>query len=423
MVLPQMGLEVSEGTVTALLVAVGDSVSEGDTVAEVETDKAIAEVAAPRSGFVTAIEVEVGDTVPVGAMLIRIGESRDEAADSSAGPVAAGDPPPPAVAEASPGAVPPTAPPTVESEDSQLGTSETGNGAGRRRAAPIARRAASEVGIALEEIEGTGPAGRITLGDVERAVADRDSAPAGSSSSSTTSSIPPPSGGRLEPLSATRQAIARRMTESQLVPQYTLRRDIDAGWLLAEKKRLSDAGPAKVGVVDLLVQALAETLRRHPILAASFVPGSDGEPPSLRHPDGIDIGLAVATDRGLLVPVLRDVGQRPLAELSLDRARLIETTRSGRLGLDEMSGAAATLSSLGTFGVDSFTAMLNPGQSSILAVGRTVERAVPRDRGFAVVPTLALTFSFDHRVVDGAAGARALSELAELLEGGMAWRT
>jgi pyruvate dehydrogenase E2 component (dihydrolipoamide acetyltransferase) len=418
-----MGLEVSEGTVTALLVAVGDSVSEGDTVAEVETDKAIAEVAAPRSGFVTAIEVEVGDTVPVGAMLIRIGESRDEAADSSAGPVAAGDPPPPAVAEASPGAVPPTAPPTEESEDSQLGTSETGNGAGRRRAAPIARRAASEVGIALEEIEGTGPAGRITLGDVERAVADRDSAPAGSSSSSTTSSIPPPSGGRLEPLSATRQAIARRMTESQLVPQYTLRRDIDAGWLLAEKKRLSDAGPAKVGVVDLLVQALAETLRRHPILAASFVPGSDGEPPSLRHPDGIDIGLAVATDRGLLVPVLRDVGQRPLAELSLDRARLIETTRSGRLGLDEMSGAAATLSSLGTFGVDSFTAMLNPGQSSILAVGRTVERAVPRDRGFAVVPTLALTFSFDHRVVDGAAGARALSELAELLEGGMAWRT
>jgi pyruvate dehydrogenase E2 component (dihydrolipoamide acetyltransferase) len=213
------------------------------------------------------------------------------------------------------------------------------------------------------------------------------------------------------------------MSESQLVPQYTLRRDVDATWLLAEKKRLSDEGPAKVGVVDLLLQALAETLRRQPILAASFVPGSDGEPPSLRHPDGIDIGLAVATDRGLLVPVLRDVHQRPLAELSLDRARLIETTRSGRLGLDEMSGAAATLSSLGTFGVDSFTAMLNPGQSSILAVGRTVERAVPRDRGFAVVPTLALTFTFDHRVVDGAAGAQALSELADLLEGGMAWRT
>jgi hypothetical protein len=136
------------------------------------------------------------------------------------------------------------------------------------------------VGIALEEIEGTGPAGRITLGDVERAVADRDSAPAGSSSSPTTSSIPPPSGGRLEPLSATRQAIARRRTESQLVPQYTLRRDIDAGWLLAEKTRLSDAGPAKVGVVDLLVQALAETLRR----TRSSPPPSSPAPTASRPP-------------------------------------------------------------------------------------------------------------------------------------------
>lgn len=425
-VLPQMGLEVSEGTVTAVLVAPGDRVAEGQTVIEVETDKAIAEVAAPRDGFVTAIEVAEGDTVPVGATLIRIGDTADEAAGagSSAGPFAAGNPPPPAVAEASSGAVPPTAPPAEEPAPTAVASTESSNGTGRRRAAPIARRAASKLGIPLEEIAGTGPAGRVTLGDVERAVAAREAAPVATPAAPVAPAAADGAGGeRLEPLSATRQAIARRMTESQLIPSYTLTRDVDVAWLLAEKTRLSEQGPAKVGVVDLLLQALAETLRRHPLLAASFVPAADGTPACLRHPDGVDLGLAVATDRGLLVPVLRRVHERSLAELALERARLIETTRAGRLGLADMTGAAATLSSLGTFGVDSFTAMLNPGESSILAVGRTVERAVPRDRGLAVVPTLTLTFSFDHRVVDGAAGAAALVELAELLEGEMEWRT
>jgi pyruvate dehydrogenase E2 component (dihydrolipoamide acetyltransferase) len=269
--------------------------------------------------------------------------------------------------------------------------------------------------LQLEEITGTGPAGRITLGDVERVAAERESAPVAAASETS-------SGERLEPLSATRQAIARRLTESQLVPQYTLTRDVDVAWLLAEKVRLTEEGPAKVGVVDLLVQALAEALARHPQLAASFVPGADGEPAQFRHPAGIDVGLAVATERGLLVPVLRRAQERTLAELALERARLIDLTRAGRLGLGDMGGAATTLSSLGTFGVDAFTAMLNPGESSILAVGRTVDRVVPRDRGLAVVPTITATFTFDHRVVDGATGAAALAELAELLEGAMTWR-
>lgn len=409
-VLPQMGLEVSEGTVTAVLVTSGDSVAEGDTVAEVETDKAIAEIAAPRGGVITSIEVAVGDTVPVGATLMRIGDSADAAAPAAAsgGETATADAPAPQPVLAT-AAVPaageptPTAPPA-----------ETSNGSRRRRAAPIARRAASKFGIGLEEIVGTGPAGRITLGDVERAAAEREDAPA---------SPEPAAGQRLEPLSATRQAIARRLTEGQLVPQYTLSRDVDVSWLLAEKTRLSAEGPAKIGVVDLLVQALAQALVRHPQLAASFVPAADGSPAQYRHPAGIDIGLAVATDRGLLVPVLRGAHERSLPELALDRARLIETTRSGRLGLADMTGAAATLSSLGTFGVDSFTAMLNPGESAILAVGRTVDRVVPRDRGLAVVPTLTMTFTLDHRVVDGATGAGALAELADLLEGEMRWRT
>lgn len=302
-----------------------------------------------------------------------------------------------------------------------------GNGSGRRRAAPIARRAAKEFGISLEEMVGTGPGGRITLGDVERAAAERGRGSSSDGAESSTAvagaAASTSSGERFEALSATRQAIARRLTESQLVPQYTLTRDVDVAWLLAEKGRLTDAGPTKVGVVDLLVQALAEALVRHPQLAASFVPATDGEPAQFRHPAGIDVGLAVATERGLLVPVLRRAHERTLSELVLERNRLIELTRAGRLGLGDMGGAATTLSSLGTFGVDAFTAMLNPGESSILAVGRSVEKVVPRDRGLAVVPTITATFTFDHRVVDGSVGAAALAELAELLEGEMTWRT
>lgn len=444
-VLPQMGLEVSEGTVTAILVAVGDAVAEGDTVAEVETDKAIAEIAAPRSGVVTSIEVGVGDTIPVGAKLIAIGDSAGDAAPAAAGDGAAGLDDAALDAEAA-------ADVEAAAEPQESGASanqelpraprgagapaapESSNGAHRRRAAPIARRAAAELGIDLERIEGSGPAGRITLGDVERAAAATGTeasgaaatgaaAPAEAATGAPAPGPPAASPARLEPLSATRQSIARRLTEAQLVPTYTLTREIDASWLLAEKSRLSAAGPAKVGVVDLLLQAFAETLARHRQLAASFVPAADGEPPRYRHPEEIDLGLAVATDRGLLVPVLRGVDRRPLPDLVLERARLIETTRSGRLGLAEMSGAVATLSSLGTFGVDSFEAMLNPGESVILAVGRSVEKVVPRDRGLAVVPTLSLTFTLDHRVVDGATGAAALAELADLLEGGMQWRT
>jgi pyruvate dehydrogenase E2 component (dihydrolipoamide acetyltransferase) len=424
-VLPQMGLEVAEGVVLALPVEVGATVAEGDVVAEVETDKAIAEVPAPRAGVITAIEVSLEDTVPIGTVLVRIGDSVEEVgepatvpatepadaeaaadADAAGGPVGSASP-------ASNGAAP--------ADGAARAAEGAGAGGARRlRAAPIARRAAAANGIDLQLVTGTGPSGRITLGDVERAVAERAESPA----DRTPAALPPkgaPGGGRLEPLSATRQSIARRLTESQLVPQYTLTREIDAGWLLAEKSRLTAAGPVKVGVLDLLLVALAETISRHRALAASFVPARDGAPPAYRHPDSIDLGLAVATDRGLLVPVIRGAERRTLSELVLERSRLVDLTRAGRLGPADMGGAAATLSSLGTFGVDSFTAMLNPGESAILAAGRAVERLVPRERGIAVAPMIALTFTFDHRVVDGAVGAAALAELAGLLEGGIEW--
>jgi pyruvate dehydrogenase E2 component (dihydrolipoamide acetyltransferase) len=214
------------------------------------------------------------------------------------------------------------------------------------------------------------------------------------------------------------------MARSQQIPQFALNREIDAGWLLDEKRRLSDSGEAKLSVNDLLIQSLAETVLRHADLALSYVePEADDALPQYRRRDGVDVGLAVATARGLLVPVLRDVHSAPLHELAGMRVRLVSAARSGRLALEEMAGATITLSSLASFDVDSFAAMLNPGESAILAVGRVVDKVLARGRGLAIVPTLSLTLTIDHRVMDGASGGAALSELAELLQGGMTWRT
>jgi pyruvate dehydrogenase E2 component (dihydrolipoamide acetyltransferase) len=393
--MPQMGLEVTEGTVVSLHVAEGATVAEGDVLLQVETDKALTDVPAPHAGVVLGLEVEEGDTIAIGATLVRLGDRSDEQAEQ-----------PEKVAEpAGVGAATPTAAPSVQRE----------RGAHAVKAAPVARRAARHHGLDLASIAGTGPRGRITLRDVEQALATAGNGSRGGAT--------PPAAEELEALSATRRAIARRMTESQRIPQFALQRDIDATWLLAEKSRITDAGSVKVGVNDLLVQALGETVTRHPALASSYVKPAGDAPPQLRRCEGVDVGLAVATDRGLLVPVIRRAHERGLGELALERDRLVARARAGKLTREDMTGATVSLSSLAAFGVDRFTAMLNPGESAILAIGRPVDRVVPSDRGIAVVPTLTLTLTVDHRVVDGATGARALAELADLLGGGMTWRT
>lgn len=400
--MPQMGLEVSEATVLDLLVEVGQAVSEGDPLIEMETEKATAEIEAPRAGYLLAFEVAVGDVVAVGSVVARIADSADEPLEAGAD----GDGPPAeeATAPVEPAPVAATAPEADVAE------------APRLRAAPVARRAAAQLGIALESLQGTGPRGRITLRDVERASDGRSAAPPAPPSSNGSGGD-----GAVEPLSGLRRAIARRMTQSQLIPQYELQRDVDASHLLAQKDAVAagSAGRPRAGVNDLLVQAIGETVRRHPALASVFVTEPE---PGLRRHATIGVGLAVATDAGLVVPVIDDVPQCGLAEIAARRTSLTAAARAGKLTLNQMTGAAITLSNLGGFGVDRFTAMLNPGESAIVAVGRTTDRAVPRGRGITVVPTLTLTMTFDHRVIDGAVGAAALGELAELLEGRMAWR-
>jgi pyruvate dehydrogenase E2 component (dihydrolipoamide acetyltransferase) len=388
--MPQLGLEVSEATVLAVLVAPGQRVAEGEPLLEMETDKATTELEAPRDGFVAGIEVSEGDVVAVGATVAWISDRADERA---------GAPAPAAVGAPGASAAPAPAP---------NGARASGPGL-LPRAAPVARRAALALGIELTAVAGSGPRGRITLGDVEAAAAN-GATPA-----------PAPPVPDLEPLSKLRRAIARRMTASQLIPQYQLQRDVDATHLLAQKDASAAATTtgARPGVNDLLLQAIAEMVVRHPALATTFV---DEPEPALRRHAGLGVGLAVATDRGLVVPVIDDAGAIGLAEIAARRTRLVAAARDGALSLSQMSGATITLSNLGGFGVDRFAAMLNPGESAIVAVGRVSDRAVPRGRGLAVVPILTVAMTFDHRAVDGATGGAALAELAELLEGRMAWR-
>jgi pyruvate dehydrogenase E2 component (dihydrolipoamide acetyltransferase) len=379
-----MGLEVTEATITAIHVAPGTHVDEGQTLIEVETDKAVTEVAATRSGTVEEIAVSVGDTIEIGATLVLISDGADvaEGADTEAAP----------------------------------------REGGWIRAAPVARRAAERLGISLATVNGTGPGGRITLGDVE-AVAKQKRAAQAISDDDGAGGPRPATSGDAEPMSPTRRSVARRMSTSAQIPQFALVREIDASWLVAEKERLAAApGGAALSVNDLLASALAETVQRHRDLAGSYVDGGTDGHPMIRRAPGVDIGIAVATDRGLLVPVIRRMHERPLREVAEERARLVAAARAGRLTAEEMTGATVTLSNLGAFGVDRFTAMINPGEAAILAVGRVVDRVLPRERGIVVAPTLTLTLTLDHRVIDGAAGGAALAELATLLEGDIAWK-
>ena len=395
--MPQLGLEVTEGTVAAILVDVGALVGEGDPLLELETDKAMTDVVAPRAGTVARIEVEVGDTIPVGATLVLLADEHGEQLAVAA-----------TVGES-------VAP--VRKEN------------GRVRSAPVARRAAQRLGIELSTLTGTGPRGRITLEDVERAAADRVAQPTPAERELVgggPGAGGPGAGGAgaaLTPLTGVRRAIARRMTASQAIPQFSLRRELDATALLAAKERLpaSAHDAPKSSINDMLVQALGELVLRHPELASSYVEDESGAAMLARRV-GADVGLAVASDRGLMVPVIRRAHESSLRELARERVRLVGAAHSGRLTVEQMSGATVTLSNLGGFGVDGFVAMLNPGEAAILAVGRTVERVVPRGRGIAIVPTLSLSLSVDHRVMDGATGAAILLDLVELLEGAMPWR-
>jgi pyruvate dehydrogenase E2 component (dihydrolipoamide acetyltransferase) len=414
--MPRLSDTMEEGLVSSWHKKPGDAVAAGDVIVDIETDKAVMEYEAYEAGVLEKILVGEGETASIGApiaVLATTGTTAGGAPDNAvpAGPapeVASPVAPAPAVAagQASP-AVPAGEP--VRS---------------RPPSSPLARRLAREYGVDLATLTGSGPGARIVRADVEAAVRAGAAAPAGPASAVRSGPAEHPAGSpepdvsvgtdsdERVPLSRFRKVTARRLAESmRTAPHFYLTRHVDAEELLAFRATLNTAvAPDKVSVNDLIVKACASALRAFPALNVSFT-----EDHLLVH-RRVHVGVAVALDDGLLVPVIRDADRKSVTQVAAEARDLAGRAREKRLTAQEMSGGTFTVSNLGMLGVDEFTAVINPPEAAILAVGAIREEPVVRDGAVVARRRMTLTLSVDHRACDGATGATFLGHLTELLE-------
>ena len=392
--MPRLSDAVEEGVLVTWFVEPGATVTEGDLIAEIQVEKVSAEVRAPAAGRVAELLVEPGAVVPQEAVLavletgaadVAAAEAPSTGTPSTAGaPSSAGVAYPPAAATAGPtGPVPASAPRTALSP---------------APASPAARRLARELGVDLALVTGSGPGGRIVEADVRSAAA-----PSGGSAAGATA---PPA-----LLSLTRRRIADRLRTGHLATaQVTLTAEADLTELAARLATWSTAWGRRTTYTEAIVRACALALRAHPRLSAWLTP--DG----LVTPDRIDIGVAVAVEDALLVPVVRDADRRPLAEIGAAIETLAERARRGQLEAREMEGACFSVTNLGAYRVDTFTPLLDPPQTAILGVGRARPRPAVVGGVLAVRTVAVLSLTFDHQVVDGAPAAAFLDAVLDLLE-------
>jgi len=378
---------MDEGRIVAWHKRVGDPVAAGDVLFEVETDKATMEVESPTTGTLRRILYPADATAPVATVIALITETADEPLPSDA---AGAGLPKPSLRDEDPPASGRAPVARGPSEVQPLPSSTDGD---RVRSSPAARKRAQELGVDISRISGSGPGGRVTLEDVDAA--------------SSKSSPASPSNEKREPLSRMRRAIAERMTKSvREQPQFSISRDVDMA--AANEKRKA----AGASYTDAIVAACAKALRDHPRLRSRY------EDEALVTSDEINVGIAVALPDGLIVPVVRHADRLGLAELARAREKLERAAQTGKLHADALTAGVITVSNLGTMGIDRFTAIVNPPEAAILAVGRVADRAVAKDGVLAVRLIATLTLSVDHRVADGATAARYLSAIAERLERG-----
>jgi pyruvate dehydrogenase E2 component (dihydrolipoamide acetyltransferase) len=403
--MPKWGIEMQEGTITTWNIAPGQSIGKGENLLEVETEKIVNSVEAPIAGTLRRIVGQPGEVHKVGALIGVFADADVSEADidrfigSFRGADASFEPAP------APAASPAAAPaPVAPVHAAAPAFAAPGDAGAEARVSPIARRLAEQLGVDLSKVHGTGRNGRISKEDVE-AHAAAQAASAGTAAAATDSN---PS--TREKLSSMRATIAKRLVESkQSIPHYRLAADVDAAALFTRRAAMTAAG-TRVSVNDLVVRACALALVEHPAVNAQLV----GEE-VVRYADA-DIALAVATDNGLLTPIVRGVNRKSVAEIAAESTALANRARAGKLTRDEITGGTFTVSNLGMFGLERFDAIINPPQVAILALGAARDAVVVRDGRPAVGKLIALTLSCDHRVVDGAIGAAFLKTLRELIE-------
>ena len=402
---------MEEGTIVTWHKKEGDSIAQSDILCEVETDKATMEYESVNEGTLLKILVSDGGQAKVGDPIAVVGEpgedisGLDKAAERKAEPAAA---------TAQPAAPEPAAPQPAAPQPAAPQVS-----AGQLKASPLARKMATEHGIDMRVLQGSGPAGRIVKRDIEKAlrqVASRGPAEAvGIQGPAGPAFIPTAAGPTAKderiPLSGKRKIIAQRLAESKFsAPHYYLRIDVDAGAMMAARQRLNARLPkdpaGKVSPNAFLIKFVAETLKKYPVVNSSW----QGD--AILRFGKIDIALAVAQEDGLITPVVRDCGSKGIVQIDRDLKLLIDKARNNKLTPEEYNGATFTISSLGTSGILEFTAIINPPGSAILAVGRIHNAPVAGEDGtISVRSQMILTLSCDHRVIDGAVGAAFLSDL------------
>ena len=446
-IMPKLSDAMETGKVIKWLKKEGEAVKGGDVLVEVETDKANVEVEAFGSGVLRKILIAAGSQVPVGDLIGVIADPTDDISSVAAtpgrpapaapAPGAAAAPAPRPAPVAAPAAPPSAGPlPAMESYQSVPATTtvvpmapaavaSASPAGGRVKASPLARKIAGQTGVDLRLIQGTGPGGRIIRADVEAArTAPRPVAapPAAAAAAGRPQAVParpafvvPP---RPEaeyedvPMSAMRAAIAKRMPMSKApVPHFyvTSEVDMDAAWALREQLNGLDGQP-KVSVTDMVIKGAALALLKNPGVNAQL----NGQAIRVHH--RAHIGIAVALEQGLITPVLRDCDVKPLGRIALESRDLADRARGGKLRAQEMSGATFSISNLGMFDVEEFSAIINPPEGAILAVGSVLQKPVVDDGEIRVGRRMKMTISCDHRVMDGAMGARYLQDLKRLLE-------
>ncbi len=431
-VMPKLSDAMETGKLLKWLKKEGDRVEGGEILAEIETDKADIELEAFGSGVLRKILVSPGTDVPVGAAIAVIADPTEDIS-SAIGPAApepaakpelkreAGastreaKPAPPAVPKPQAPVTPPASPPqrtTAEPEAEEEEVVEPS--AGRVRASPLARRLARESGVALTLITGSGPGGRIVRRDIEAALARKEPTPPVAEPAAVRPVAPVAPGPEVEerPLSSMRKTIAKRMAESKAtIPHFYLTVEVkmDHAWELREQLNRLEGQP-KVSVTDLILKASALALQAHPEINASFA----GE--SIRIHRRVHLGIAVALDDGLITPVLRECDAKSLTEIAGEARDLTERARNRKLKTQEITGATFTVSNLGMYDIEEFGAIINPPEGAILAVGSVVEKPVIEGGQIRIGRRMRLTLSCDHRVMDGAMGARFLQTITRLLE-------
>jgi pyruvate dehydrogenase E2 component (dihydrolipoamide acetyltransferase) len=414
--MPRLSDSMEEGEIVAWHKKIGDAVEKGDLLAEINSDKATMDFESPKKGVLLYIGVPEGGKLVVSAPIAVIGE-KGEAFEHLLGGSAAPAPaasngaaqPAPVVVAAAPNTVAITTPSVqvVETHDQS-----------RIFASPLAKEVAKAAGVSISNLQGSGDSGRIVKRDVEAVIAKGTPAPVitpTAKTTTTTSTTTISLGGETHtdlPLSSMRKTIAKRLSESKFTaPHFYLTIEINMDKAVEIRPRLNEiAAPAKISFNDLVVKACAVALRKHPVINSSWM----GD--FIRQNNQINVGVAVAVGQALFVPVIRHADMKSLSQISTEVRELAGKAKDGKLQLPEMQGNTFTISNLGMFDIDEFTAIINPPDACILAVGSIIQKPIVKNGEIAVGNMMKVTLSCDHRVVDGATGAQFLQALKLILE-------